>query len=94
MYSAIILINNEKTKTNTIWEKHSAMEGVTELYSVRGSFDLVAIIRLRNNDDLSELITEKIAQIEGIVKTETMVAFRVLSKHDIENMFDLGSWST
>ncbi len=91
MITAIILINTESTKINIIGEQLSGIDGITEVFSVSGKFDLVAIIRLKNNDDLPELITEKIAMIDGIVKTESMVAFKMLSKHDIANMFDLGS---
>ncbi len=91
MITAIVLINTEQGRTSQVGEKISEMEGVTEVFSVSGRFDLVALIRLRKLDDLSELMTEKITRIEGIEKTESMVAFKVLSKFDLANMFDLGS---
>jgi DNA-binding Lrp family transcriptional regulator len=91
MITAIVLINAERTAINKAGEQLASMDGITEVYSVSGRFDLVAIIRLSNNDELAELITEKIVKVEGITKTESMVAFKTLSKHDIASMFDLGS---
>jgi DNA-binding Lrp family transcriptional regulator len=67
------------------------MEGITEVFSVSGRYDLIALIRVSDNDKLAELITEKITKIGGIIKTETMIAFRALSRYDIAGMFDLGS---
>jgi DNA-binding Lrp family transcriptional regulator len=91
MVTAIVLINTEKSRINEVGEKISEMEGITEVFSVSGRFDLVVLIRLKKLDDLSDLITEKITKLEGIVKTESMVAFKVLSRFDLANMFDLGS---
>jgi DNA-binding Lrp family transcriptional regulator len=91
MITAIVLINAERNKINLLGEKLSEIEGITEVFSVSGRFDLVVLIRLKKPDDLSELITEKIANLDGIVKTESMVAFKMISKHDIASMFDLGN---
>ena len=88
MITSIVLLNVDRTKINLIGEQLSDIDGITEVYSVSGRFDLVAIIRLKKNEELSELITEKITKVEGIVKTESMIAFKMLSKHDIAGMFD------
>lgn len=90
MITAIVLINAERTKIKQAAQKLAAIEGITEVYSVSGRFDIVAIIRLANNDDLADLMTEKLTLVDGITKTESMVAFNVLSKHDIASMFQLG----
>jgi DNA-binding Lrp family transcriptional regulator len=90
MTTAIIMFNVEKTKIKLIGEQLSDIKGITEVYSVSGVYDFVAIIRLANIDDLAELVTEKIANVEGITKTETMVAFRAFSRFDIANMFEIG----
>ncbi len=90
MTTAIVLFNVERTSIRTVGEKLAGIEGVTEVYSVGGQYDFVAIIRLPNNDKLAELITEKIAGIEGITRTETMVAFRAFSKFDLASMFEIG----
>jgi DNA-binding Lrp family transcriptional regulator len=91
MINAIILINAERTKINAVAEQLVNLEGITEVYSVSGRFDLVAIIRLPHNDDLAELITEKVTKVDGITKTESMVAFKTLTKQDVANMFELGN---
>ncbi len=90
MINAIVLINAERPKVNDVGEQLANLEGVSEVYSVSGRFDLVVILRLANSDDLAELITEKMTKVDGIVKTESMVAFKTLSKHDIESMFRIG----
>lgn len=91
MINAIILINAERTKINSVGEQLVNLKGITEVYSVSGRFDLVAIIRLSHNDDLAELITEKVTKVEGITKTESMVAFKTLTKQDVAGMFELGN---
>jgi DNA-binding Lrp family transcriptional regulator len=63
---------------------------VTEVYSVAGDFDLVIMIRVRNHDDLSRVVTEEIGKIEGIQRTQTLVAFKVFSRHDLDSIFSLG----
>jgi DNA-binding Lrp family transcriptional regulator len=90
MINAIVLINTERNKVNQVGEKLAAIDGVSEVYSVSGRFDLVTILRLAQNDDLSELITEKMTRIEGITKTESMIAFKAISRHDLESMFGIG----
>ena len=90
MINAIILINAERTKINSVAEQLVSLSGITEVYSVSGRFDLVAVIRLTHAEDLAELMTENIIKVEGITKTESMVAFKTLSKADLANMFELG----
>ena len=90
MTTAIVLFNVERKKMQSVGEMLAGIEGITEVFSVGGRFDLVAIIRLPNNDNLAALITEQIAKVEGITKTETMVAFRAYSRYDIASLFDIG----
>jgi len=66
------------------------MDGMTEVYSVAGDYDLVAVARVRKNDQLAKLVTEDMIAVEGIIDTTTMIAFRQYSEHDLENMFGLG----
>jgi len=91
MVNAIILINTEREKINAVAEQLVSLPGITDVYSVSGRFDLVAVIRLPHADDLAELITEKVTKVNGITKTESMVAFKTLSKSDMANMFELGN---
>lgn len=91
MINAIILINAERTKIKSVAEQLVSLDGITDVYSVSGRFDLVVVIRLPHADDLAELMTEKVIKVEGITKTESMVAFKTFSKNDIANMFELGN---
>lgn len=89
MITALILINAERTEIKTVAEKLADIEAISEVYSVTGDYDLVAMVRVKTNDDLADLVTEKLADVDGILHTETMMAFRVYSRHDLEAMFSL-----
>lgn len=91
MTTALVMLNVQRDKINSVGEQLAGMEGITEVFSVSGRYDLIALIRVSTNEQLADLITGKITQISGIIKTETMIAFRALSRYDIANMFDLGS---
>jgi DNA-binding Lrp family transcriptional regulator len=90
MVTAIVLLNTVRSKINETAEKLAEMNGVSEVYSVSGEFDLVAIIRVPTNDDLANLVTKKMLSLESITKSETMLAFQSFSKHDLEGMFSVG----
>jgi DNA-binding Lrp family transcriptional regulator len=90
MVTAIILINAERNTINEVAEKLQEIAGISEVYSVSGKYDLVAIIRVKTNDDLANLVTRKMLTIAGIAKTETMLAFQAYSRHDLEAMFAVG----
>nr|MDJ0756356.1 Lrp/AsnC ligand binding domain-containing protein [Ardenticatenaceae bacterium] len=64
--------------------------GVSEVFSVAGRYDLVAILRVPNNEALADLVTGKMLQNEGILDSETLIAFKVYSQHDLEAMFSVG----
>jgi DNA-binding Lrp family transcriptional regulator len=90
MVTSIILIKAERTKINDVAEKLAAMDGISEVYSVSGNYDLIAIARVPSNDDLANLVTKKMVSIDAIVKSETMLAFKAYSRHDLEAMFAVG----
>ena len=66
------------------------IDGVSEVYSVAGDYDLVIMVRVRNHDDLASVVSEGIAKIPGIERTQTLVAFKVYSRHDVEALFNVG----
>ena len=66
------------------------IEGVSEVYSVAGDYDLVIMVRVRQHDDLAEVVSQRIAKVPGIQRTQTLVAFKVFSRHDVEAMFSVG----
>ncbi len=90
MVSSVILIECEKGKINQVAEALADLKGITEVYSVAGRIDLVAIVRVADNDQLAAIVTEHMLKIQGIVRTETLIAFRVFSRHDLESMFSIG----
>ena len=90
MVTAIILMKVERKEINKVAEQLVEMDGISEVYSVSGKYDLVAVVRVKTNDDLSALVTQKLSHIESVTKTETMLAFKAYSKHDLEAMFSVG----
>lgn len=90
MVTAIVLLNVEHSKVNQVAEALAAMEGISEVYSVGGRYDLVAMIRVGANEDLADLVTNQMRSLPGIEDTETMIAFRAYSRHDLESMFSIG----
>ena len=90
MVTAIILLKVERDKIHQVAERLADMKAISEVYSVGGRYDLVAIVRVRENDELADLVTKQMIALEGIQKTETMVAFRAYSRHDLEAAFSLG----
>ena len=90
MVTAMVLLNVQRDKVNTIAEQLAAMDGISEIYSVAGGYDLVAIIRARDNEHLADLVTARLLKVDGILKSETLIAFRVYSRHDLESMFNIG----
>lgn len=90
MVTALILMQVEHAHINTVAERLADIPGISEVYSVSGQFDLVAIARVRVNEDLADLVTEHMHTVAGIVRTETLIAFRTYSRHDLEGMFAVG----
>ena len=91
MVTAILLMNVERPRINAIAEDLAARKGVSEVYSVSGNYDLVALLRVENNEEMARLVTEELAGVDGIEHTETMLAFCAHSRHDLEAMFSVGS---
>ena len=90
MITAIVLLNVDRGKVNDVAEELVEIDGVAEVHSVAGRYDLAAILRIRTNEQLADLVTERIRQIDGIEQSETLIGFRVYSKHDLERLFSVG----
>ena len=90
MVSAVVLLKVEPGQVNVVAEQLAEMDGITEAFSVGGRFDLVAILRVADNRTLATLVTEQMLKVAGIVDSETLIAFRVYSRHDLESMFSVG----
>src|SRR6187397_1286498 len=87
---AVVLIECEIDEISEAAQAIADLDGVSEVYSVAGEFDLVAIVRVGNHDDLATVIPGGIAKVEGVARTETLIAFQVYSKHDLERLFAIG----
>jgi DNA-binding Lrp family transcriptional regulator len=87
---AVVLVQCEIDEIPEAAQAIAAIEGVSEVYSVAGEFDLVAICRVAEHDDLAKVIPGGIAKVEGVVRTETLIAFQVYSKHDLDRLFSIG----
>ena len=90
MVNAIVLIRTQHGKINDVAETLAAIESISEVYSVGGSYDVIALVRVRTNEQIAELVTQQLVTIEGIEHTETMIAFKAYSRHDLEAVFSIG----
>jgi DNA-binding Lrp family transcriptional regulator len=90
MTHAIVLIQAESSKLGSLGSDLAGIEGVAEAYSVTGEWDFVAILRLREQDQLAQVVTGRMSQLDGVRRTQTMVAFEAYSRHDLEALFSVG----
>lgn len=91
MVTAIVLLNVARDRINAVAERLADVPGITEVYSVAGRYDLAAVIRVRSNDELADVVTSRMRALDGILGTETLIAFRAYSRHDLEAAFSLGA---
>jgi DNA-binding Lrp family transcriptional regulator len=91
MTHAVVLIKADRAALATLGERLADVDGVAEAYSVTGEWDFVAMLRLRDHDELADAVTGRLARLDGIVDTYTMVAFQVFSQHDLEALFSVGA---
>jgi DNA-binding Lrp family transcriptional regulator len=87
MVTAVVLMNVNADWTSRVASELAQMSGISEVYSVAGNCDLVAILRAKNNESLADLVSETIRKVPGVVRTETLIAFRAYSKQDLETLF-------
>ena len=90
MVNAIVLANVKRDAINETAQTLLTLTGVSEVYSVAGEWDLVIMIRVNENEQLADLITDKLLKVHGIIKTTTLMGFRAYSNHDLDRMFTLG----
>jgi DNA-binding Lrp family transcriptional regulator len=88
--TAIVLIEAERDALTSLGGALADLDGVAEAWSVTGDWDFVAIVRVPRHEQLAELITGRLVRLPGVTRTQTMVAFEVFSRHDLEAMFSIG----
>ncbi|RLV49140.1 Lrp/AsnC family transcriptional regulator [Nocardioides mangrovicus] len=90
MITAIVFVKADVARIPETAEAIAALEGVSEVYSVTGGVDLIAMIRVRHHDDIAAVVADELNKVPGILSTETHIAFRTYSQHDLEAAFSLG----
>ena len=90
MITAIVMIATESDQIPEVAEAIAELDGVSEVYSVAGDVDLIAIVRVREFDAIADVIAGRLSKIPGVVHTDTHIAFRAYSRHDLEATFSIG----
>ena len=90
MITAIVLVKADVARIPEVAEAIAAIDGVSEVYSVTGDLDLLAMVRVRTHDEISDVVADQLNKVPGVIDTETHIAFRAYSRHDLESAFSLG----
>ena len=90
MITAIVFVKADVARIPEVAEAIAATDGVTEVYSVTGQIDLIAMVRVREHDDIAAVVADQVNKVPGVEETETHIAFRTYSRHDLESAFSLG----
>lgn len=90
MLTAIVMIRTDPQRIPEVAQEISELRGVSEVYSVTGDWDLIAMVRVQQHDHLAAVIADQLSKVEGVVETMTQIAFRMYSKHDLDDAFSLG----
>jgi DNA-binding Lrp family transcriptional regulator len=88
--TAVVLIEAERNALTTLGGELADQEGISEAWSVTGQWDFVAIVRVPSHEQLADVVTGRISSLAGVIRTQTMVAFEVFSRHDLEALFSIG----
>src|SRR5438105_12551197 len=91
MITAVVLITAERGALPKLGATLAAVDGVSEVYSVTGQIDFIAMVRAREHEELADIVTRRIGQVPGVMRTDTHVAFKMYSRHDLESLFAIGS---
>ena len=91
MITAIVFIKAEVSRIPEVAQEIAALDGVSEVYSVTGGIDLIALLRVRHHDEVAALVPDQVNKVAGVLSTETHIAFRTYSSHDLEAAFSLGA---
>jgi len=88
--TAIVFVNADVSRIPQVAEQIAELSGVSEVYSVTGHIDLIAMVRVRDHDDVATVVADRLNKVDGVLSTETHIAFRSYSSHDLEAAFSLG----
>lgn len=90
MITAIVFVKADVARIPEVAEAIAGLDGVSEVYSVTGQIDLIALVRVRDHEDVSRVVADQLNKVAGVQSTETHIAFRTYSRHDLESAFSLG----
>ena len=90
MITAIVHVQTDGRRIPEVAQALAEVPGVSEVYSVTGEVDLVAMVRVRRHEDLADVIAGQVNKVDGVLSTVTNIAFRAYSRHDLESAFSLG----
>ena len=90
MITAIVFVQADVARIPEVAEQIAALDGVSEVYSVTGKIDLIAMVRVRQHEDVADVVADRLNKVPGVLRTETHIAFRTFSKHDLEAAFAIG----
>lgn len=90
MITAIVFVQADVARIPEVAEQIAALDGVSEVYSVTGEIDLIAMVRVRHHEQIAEVVADRLNKVPGVLGTETHIAFRTFSTHDLEAAFSLG----
>lgn len=90
MITAIVFVSAEVAQIPQVAERIAEINGVSEVYSVTGDIDLIALVRVRRHEDVAEVVPGGINKVLGVLATETHIAFQAFSQHDLEAAFSIG----
>ncbi|MFW6203762.1 MAG: Lrp/AsnC family transcriptional regulator [Actinomycetota bacterium] len=90
MITAIVFVQADVARIPEVAEQIAALDGVSEVYSVTGEIDLVAMVRVREHEQVADVVADRLNKIPGVLRTDTHIAFRTFSAHDLEAAFSLG----
>lgn len=90
MITAIVFIQADIARIPEVAEEIAALDGVSEVYSVTGEIDLIAMVRVREHEQIADIVAGRLNKVSGVLATETHIAFRAYSQHDLEAAFALG----
>ena len=91
MITAIVFVKADVARIPQVAEEIAGLDGVSEVYSVTGDLDLIAMVRVRNHDDVAAVVADSLNKVQGVQSTETHIAFRTYSDHDLEQAFSIGA---
>ncbi|MPZ63745.1 MAG: Lrp/AsnC family transcriptional regulator [Propionibacteriales bacterium] len=90
MITAIVFVNADVSQIPEMAEQIAEIDGVSEVYSVTGEIDLIALVRVRKHEDVAKVVPDGINRVPGVIATETHIAFQAYSQHDLEAAFSIG----